>query len=78
MDNSGFPEVKGVKMRIAKVIVAVLGVVLGLMGLVWMGQGSGYFPYPAGNPMIDQTPWVWRGAVVFLVGLGAIWYSRRL
>ena len=65
-------------MRIVKIVVAVLGVVMGLMGLLWMGQGSGYFPYPAGNFMIDQTPWVLRGAILFLVGVGAFWYARRL
>ena len=65
-------------MRIVKIGVTVLAVVMALLGLLWMGQGSGYFPYPAGNFMIDQTPWLVRGAVLFVVGIGAFWYARRL
>ncbi|CCM75283.1 hypothetical protein BN77_2447 [Rhizobium mesoamericanum STM3625] len=26
-----------------------------LIGVVWMGQGSGYFPYPKESFMINQT-----------------------
>ena len=36
----------------------LLGGLLVLIGLVWMGQGSGYFPYPAESFMIDQSPWI--------------------
>jgi hypothetical protein len=48
-----------------------------LVGLVWMGQGSGMFPYPPQSFMIDQRPWVWRGALVALAGLAAILFARR-
>jgi hypothetical protein len=40
-----------------------LAALLILGGLVWMGQGSGYFPYPAESFMIDQTP----GLVLIIV-----------
>ena len=50
----------------------VLGILLILVGLVWMGQGSGYFPYPAESFMIDQSPWIYRGALVVIVGVGVI------
>jgi hypothetical protein len=49
-----------------------------LVGLVWMGQGSGYFPYPATSFMIDQTPWIWRGLAVAVIGVAIILASRRL
>lgn len=65
-------------MRSVRIVVGVVGVIMALMGLLWMGQGSGYFPYPAGNFMIDQSPWILRGAILFLVGLVVVWYSRRL
>ncbi|KQV82710.1 hypothetical protein [Rhizobium sp. Root1220] len=45
------------------------GGLLILIGLVWMGQGSGYFPYPETSFMIDQTPWIYWGAVVAAAGL---------
>ncbi|NTI78399.1 hypothetical protein [Rhizobium rhizogenes] len=54
-----------------------LGGLLVLMGLVWMGQGSGYFPYPAESFMIDQSPWIYRGALVAIVGVVVIVLARR-
>lgn len=56
----------------------VVGLLFCLVGLVWIGQGSGTLPYPASSFMIDQTPWIWRGAILAVVGLGAIRASRRL
>ncbi len=56
-------------MRILGVILLAAGLVIALMGLVWVGQGSGYFPYPAGSFMIDQTPWIYRGLMTFCAGL---------
>ena len=55
----------------------ILGGLLVLIGLVWMGQGSGYFPYPAESFMIDQTPWIYWGALAALVGLAVIVLARR-
>jgi drug/metabolite transporter (DMT)-like permease len=55
----------------------VLGILLILVGLVWMGQGSGYFPYPAESFMIDQTPWIYWGAVAAAVGVVVIALARR-
>ena len=36
-------------------LLTIIGVILLLMGLVFIGQGSGYFPYPASSFMISQT-----------------------
>lgn len=68
----------GSMMRVFRISLGVLGVLLTLIGLVWMGQGSGYFPYPASSFMIDQSPWIWRGAMVAIVGLVLIFLVRRL
>lgn len=68
----------GSMMRVLRISLGVLGVLLTLIGLVWMGQGSGYFPYPASSFMIDQSPWIWRGAMVAIVGLVLIFLARRL
>src|ERR1700743_2291888 len=56
----------------------IVGIVCILMGLVWMGQGSGYFPYPKSSFMIDQSPWIWRGLGLAVVGLVLVVLSRRL
>lgn len=60
-----------------KLLLIVLGVIAALMGLLWMAQGSGLFPYPASSFMIDQSPWIAYGAVLALAGLALIWTARR-
>jgi len=62
-------------LRPALLIVGILAV---LMGLLWVGQGSGHFPYPRSSFMIDQSPWIYRGLVLALAGLAVIVISRRL
>lgn len=54
----------------------LLGGLLVVTGLVWMGQGSGYFPYPAESFMIDQSPWIYWGALAAVVGVVVIALAR--
>ncbi len=42
-----------------------------------MGQGSGYFPYPASSFMISQTRWIYYGAAIAVVGLIVLIVARR-
>jgi hypothetical protein len=65
-------------MSILRPVLLIVGILGLLMGLVWMGQGSGYFPYPKSSFMIDQTPWITRGAVLAAIGLLVMALSRRL
>ena len=60
-----------------KTLLVVVGVIVLLMGLVFVGQGSGYFPYPAESFMISQTRWVYYGAAIAVVGLLIIVFARR-
>ncbi len=55
----------------------VLGVFAVLIGMLWVGQGMGLVHWPASSSMIDQRPWVTRGAILALVGLVLIVASRR-
>lgn len=55
----------------------IIGLVVALLGLVWIGQGTGLFPYPASSFMINQTPWIWRGVMLLVFGLVVLWASRR-
>ena len=52
-----------------RALLTILGIVLLIAGLVFMGQGSGYFPYPAVSFMISQTRWVYYGAAIAVAGL---------
>ena len=45
-----------------------MSVILLMAGLVFVGQGSGYFPYPAESFMISQTRWVYYGAAIAVAG----------
>jgi hypothetical protein len=57
-------------------LLTVVGMVLLIMGLVFVGQGSGYFPYPASSFMISQTRWIYYGAGIAIVGLLLIIIAR--
>jgi hypothetical protein len=65
-------------MGIPRAAILVVGILAILIGLVWVGQGTGYFPYPASSFMINQMPWVYRGAVLAALGLVAVVVSRRI
>jgi hypothetical protein len=62
-------------MKTALLIVGTLAI---LVGLIWVGQGTGYFPYPAQSFMINQMPWVYWGALLAALGLAAVAISRRM
>jgi len=60
-----------------KTLLTVAGIVLLLMGLVFMGQGSGYFPYPASSFMISRTEWIYYGAAIAAAGILVLVFARR-
>jgi hypothetical protein len=58
-------------------LLTIIGIVLLLAGLVFIGQGSGYFPYPQSSFMISQIRWVYYGGGIALVGLLLLILARR-
>jgi hypothetical protein len=54
-----------------------LGIFALLIGLLWLGQGTGYVNWPQSSFMIKQTQWAWYGAALALVGVVLIWLGRR-
>jgi len=64
-------------MRGMKTVALILGLIAAIIGLIWIGQGTGYFPYPASSFMINQTPWIYRGIALAAAGLLVIVWSRR-
>ena len=65
-------------MGILKIALLVVGILAVLIGLIWVGQGTGYFPYPATSFMINQMPWVYRGAFLAVLGVVAAVVARRM
>jgi hypothetical protein len=59
-----------------KTLALIAGIGALLMGLLWVGQGAGLINWPASSFMIDQRPWVARGAIVAVIGLILVVASR--
>lgn len=53
------------------------GLLAAAIGLLWIGQGTGIFPYPASSFMVGQMQWTWYGLVLMLAGLAIIVVSQR-
>ena len=65
-------------MRRARPALLSVGVLMTLMGLLWIGQGLGYVHWPQSSFMLDQRPWADRGAALAVAGLLLILVARRL
>ncbi|MEH3159189.1 MAG: hypothetical protein PGN08_09840 [Sphingomonas taxi] len=65
-------------MRRARPVLLSIGVMLTLVGMLWIGQGLGYVHWPQSSFMLDQRPWADRGAAVAVTGLLLILVARRI
>lgn len=65
-------------MRALRIAVTIVGVLAVLMGLLWLCQGLGLVRWPAESFMIDQRPWVTRGAILAAIGLLVVLGARRI
>ena len=48
-----------------------------IVGAIWIGQGTGYFPYPGSSFMINDITWAYVGAGVVAGGFLLIYLARR-
>ena len=60
-----------------KTTLLIVGIAAILMGLLWIGQGTGYIMWPASSFMLDQRPWATRGAILAVVGVVLVILARR-
>jgi len=60
-----------------KSVLLIIGIAAMLMGLLWVGQGTGLVHWPASSFMIDQRPWVIRGGILAAVGMVLILVATR-
>lgn len=64
-------------MKIAKGALQLAAALAVLIGVIWVGQGTGVFPYPAASFMIDDNTWAIRGGALAALGLAALLFLRR-
>ncbi len=60
-----------------KTIIMIVGIVVMLMGLLWVGQGMGWIMWPETSFMLLDRKWAYIGAATAVVGLIIIGFSRR-
>jgi Mg2+ and Co2+ transporter CorA len=65
------PAVREIFMRLSGTII---GIILILLGLVWILQGSNVI---GGSIMSGQSQWLYIGTVIAIIGLIVTWWSRR-
>ena len=65
-------------MAALRLIMLVVGVLAVLMGLLWIGQGTGFVRWPASSFMINESAWAIRGCVLAIGGVLMIVFGRRI
>jgi hypothetical protein len=61
-----------------KGLLTAVGVILILAGIVFMGQGSRYFPYPAESFMVGASQWTYYGGGIAAAGIIILVIAWRL
>ena len=59
-------------------LLFVAGILLLLMGVLFIGQGTGIFPYPSYSFMVSDMGWAYRGIAIAVLGAIAVLLSRKM
>lgn len=62
---------------IIRAILGIAGVLMLLMGLLWIGQGTGLVMWPQSSFMLHQVRWAFNGALLANFGLLQLYIVRR-
>jgi len=60
-----------------RTMILLIGILALAMGLLWIGQGTGYVAWPQSSFMISQVQWAYYGACLAVVGVVLIWRGWR-
>ena len=64
-------------MKVLKTLALILGVLMILMGGLWIGQGLNIIRWPAESFMIGVPQWSWNGMFLAIGGVVLIGLARR-
>lgn len=56
----------------------MIGIGCAALGLLFLAQGTGMFPYPKASSMVGALPWAYRGVSLVTLGVATMVISRRL
>ncbi len=60
-----------------KIAFLIVGILIFLLGLHWVSEGTGYLAYPHSPMMYLKPTWTYIGLIIAIIGAGLIWFSRR-
>ena len=60
-----------------KTLLLLIGLLMLVAGLLFVGQGLGFIHWPAKSFMISQLKWVYYGGGIAVIGLLLIIISQR-
>ncbi len=60
-----------------KSTLLTIGALAIAVGLLWVGQGTGYVNWPRSSFMISQVQWAYYGAALGIAGLLMIVFAQR-
>lgn len=60
-----------------RTFLRIVGVAAILIGLLWIGQGTGLILWPASSFLLVQTRWAIIGAVLAALGVLLLWRAGR-
>jgi hypothetical protein len=63
-------------MAILRNLLLGLGVVVTLVGVIWIFQGLGLLHWPSDSFMLGDRKWAIKGAIGAAAGLFLMWFSR--
>lgn len=64
-------------MTVIRLLGRVIGLLAILMGLLWIGQGTGLIMWPQDSFMLADKTWAINGAILAVAGVILIALTRR-
>lgn len=60
-----------------RMVMKIIGIAAILIGLLWIGQGTGLIMWPSYSFMLQQGQWAVNGAILAIIGAIIVWWSSR-